>query len=354
VRLRYGPCITVDDVVARDAEGNATRLRATVVPDTLGGKNPTDGRKVAGVIHWVDAATSIAAELRLYTHLFKVPKPEDGGGDFLEHLDRDSLQVITGARLEASLAAAVPGSRWQLERVGYFIVDQDSGENAPVLNRIVTLRDAAPKQAAAPIEKKTNVKATTRPKSKSPAEYRTEARARDADLAAAYAKAQELGLPAEQADLVSGDRATAALFVGAAAATNAAELVAKWIINELPRALGGKELADSGIGAAQLAELIALLRDQRISTSVGKTVLAQMVATGRPAAELAADVAATPAADLGSAIDAVIAANPDKAAQYRAGKTGLLGFFVGQVMKATPNADAGAVNQAVRSRLAAI
>jgi Asp-tRNA(Asn)/Glu-tRNA(Gln) amidotransferase B subunit len=76
-----------------------------------------------------------------------------------------------------------------------------------------------------------------------------------------------------------------------------------------------------------------------------------MVATGRTAHELAADVAATPAADLGAAIDAVLAANPEKAAQYRAGKTGLLGFFVGQVMKASPNADASAVNQALRDRL---
>jgi len=77
-----------------------------------------------------------------------------------------------------------------------------------------------------------------------------------------------------------------------------------------------------------------------------------MVATGRSAPDLAADVAATPAGDLTTAIDAVIAANPDKAAQYKAGKTGLLGFFVGQVMKSAPGADASAVNQAVRSRLA--
>ena len=77
-----------------------------------------------------------------------------------------------------------------------------------------------------------------------------------------------------------------------------------------------------------------------------------MVATGRTAHELAADVAATPAADLTTAIEAVITANPDKAAQYKAGKTGLLGFFVGQVMKNAPGADASAVNQAVRARLA--
>jgi len=361
VRLRYGPCITVTDVLERDGAGHATKLRATVHAETLGGQNPSDGRKVFGVIHWVDAATSLTTEVRIYDRLFRTARPEEGGGDFLEHLDRDSLQVVTTARVEASLANAAVGSRWQLERVGYFVVDQDAKPGALVLNRIITLRDervaandpkAAAKAVSETLEKKTNAKAATRPKSKSPAEYRAEARNRDASLAATYARAQELGLSTEQADLVSGDRATAELFGGAAATTNAADLVAKWIINELPRALGNKELSDSGLDAARFSELIALLRDGTITASVGKTVLAQMVATGRTAPELAADVAATPAGDLTTAIDAVIAANPDKAAQYKAGKTGLLGFFVGQVMKSAPGADASAVNQAVRSRLA--
>jgi len=361
VRLRYGPCITVTDVVERDAAGHASKLRATVHAETLAGQNPSDGRKVFGVIHWVDAATSLAAEVRIYDRLFRTARPEEGGGDFLEHIDRDSLQVVTTARVEASLANAAIGSRWQLERVGYFVVDQDTQPGALVLNRIITLRDervaasdpkAVAKAVSDTIEKKTNAKAATRPKSKSPAEYRAEARNRDASLAETYTRAQELGLSVEQADLVSGDRATSALFTGAAAATTAPELVAKWIINELPRALAGKELADSGLDAARFGELIALLRDGTITASVGKTVLAQMVATGRSASALAADVAATPAADLTTAIDAVIAANPDKAAQYKAGKTGLLGFFVGQVMKSAPGADASAVNQAVRSRLA--
>jgi Asp-tRNA(Asn)/Glu-tRNA(Gln) amidotransferase B subunit len=77
-------------------------------------------------------------------------------------------------------------------------------------------------------------------------------------------------------------------------------------------------------------------------------VLAEMIATGKPAGVLAA---AAPTVDLGAAVEAVIAANPDKAAAYKSGKTGLLGFFVGQVMKASPNADAGEVNRALKQRL---
>jgi glutaminyl-tRNA synthetase len=356
VRLRYGTCITADEVVARDAAGEPTKLRATVHPETKGGKNPGDGRKVSGVIHWVDAATSVAAEVRLYDRLFATAKPEEGGGDFLAQLDPKSLEVVTGARLEASLATAAVGSRWQLERVGYFVVDQDARPGALVLNRIVTLRDLRAEKkpdasAATPAaEKKQSEKAKTRPKSKSPAEYRAEARDRDPELAAAYRAAQELGLAPEHADLVTADRATAALFVTTARATGATELCAKWVINELPRALAGKELADTRLDAMAFGELIALVRDQKLTSGAAKSVLAQMVATGARAGDLAAAQGGA-TVDLGAAVDAVIAANPEKAAQYKAGKTGLLGFFVGQVMKTTPNADAAAVNQAVRDRL---
>ena len=123
------------------------------------------------------------------------------------------------------------------------------------------------------------------------------------------------------------------------------------MINELPRALGDRELADAGLDAVRFAELVTLLKDGTITPAVGKTVLAQMVQTGKRAHDLMGSPAATSTIDLAPAVDAVIAANPDKAAQYKAGKTGLLGFFVGQVMKSAPNADAAAVNRVVRERL---
>jgi glutaminyl-tRNA synthetase len=346
VRLRHGGFITAGEVVARDAAGNVTKLRANV----------SEAVKGAGVIHWVDAATSVSAEVRIYERLFKVPRPEDGGTDFLEHLDRDSLVVVSGARVEASLAGAAVGSRWQLERTGYFIVDQDSKPGALVLNRIITLRDEKPAEAAkapaADAPAKKNAKAVTRPKGKSPLEYRNEARARDPELAAAYARAQELGISAKDADLLTGDRATSTLFLESAKLTGDAPLVAKWIINDLPRALAGKELDQvTTLDAARFTELLALVRDNTQTASAAKGVLADMVKTGKPASELTAAAGDAPAVDLGSTVDAVIAENPEKAAQFKAGKTGLLGFFVGQVMRSAPNADAGAVNRVVRERL---
>ncbi|HUS29292.1 MAG TPA: glutamine--tRNA ligase/YqeY domain fusion protein [Kofleriaceae bacterium] len=337
VRLRHGVCITAEEVVSRDAAGAPTKIRAKV----------TDQGKGAGVIHWVDAATAVRAEVRIYERLFKVPKPEEGGGDWMEHLDRDSLHVVADARVEASLASAAVGSRWQLERVGYFVVDDDSKPGALVLNRIITLRDDKPAVvAAAPVEKKQNVKAATRPKSKSPTEYRAEARARDPELARAYREAEGLGLPAEQADLVSGEPALARLFLAAATKDNAA-IVAKWMINELPRVD-----AETKIEPARFKEFIELVASGALATAGAKSVLADMVKTGKRAGELAASAGQAISADeLGTRVQSVIEANPDKAAQYRSGKTGLLGFFVGQVMKSAPNADAAEVNRVVRERL---
>jgi len=353
VRLRYGYCITATEVVERDAAGNATKLRATVHRETGHGKNPADGRKVSGVIHWVDAATSLPVEVRLYDRLFKVPKPEEGGGDFIEHLDRDSLEVVTTARVEHGLGASAIGSRWQLERVGYFVVDQDTRPGALVLNRIVTLRDARVEKAVdkkadtEPAERKINAKAQTRPKGKSPAEFRAEARARDPELAAAHARLGALaGITADHADLLAGDRETAAL-MEAVASRVPPELAAKWIINELPRALEDKPI--DTVDPEQLGQLLAAVADGSLAASAAKGVLGELVRTGKRFADL--QTVAAPAADLGPAIDAVIAANPEKATQYKAGKTGLLGFFVGQVMKAAPGADAAAVNRAVKDRL---
>jgi len=144
---------------------------------------------------------------------------------------------------------------------------------------------------------------------------------------------------AESADLLTGDRATAQLFLAAAERARP-ETAAKWIINDVPRALGESGRSMEQIAASELGSLLAAVDDGSLPTSSAKAVLAELIRTGKPFAELRGQVAA-PVADLGPAIDAVIAANPDKAAQYKGGKAGLLGFFVGQVMKSSPGADAG-------------
>jgi glutaminyl-tRNA synthetase len=104
---------------------------------------------VRGTIHWVSAAHGIEATCRLYDRLFTVEAPGADGSDLIAQLNPHSLEVLTGCKLEPSLAAAVPGTTWQFERLGYFCADsRDSRPGALVFNRTVTLRDTWAKIAA--------------------------------------------------------------------------------------------------------------------------------------------------------------------------------------------------------------
>jgi glutaminyl-tRNA synthetase len=145
VRLRNAYLITCQGVV-KDAAGNVVELRCTYDPATRGGDAP-DGRKVKATLHWVSAAHAVTAEVRLYDRLFGVENPGAGDTDFLTQIDPQSLETIRDAKIEPSIAAAPPGTRFQFERLGYFCVDPDTKAGAPVFNRTVTLKDSWAKHA---------------------------------------------------------------------------------------------------------------------------------------------------------------------------------------------------------------
>ena len=117
-------------------------LRCTYDPATRGGDAP-DGRKVKATLHWVSAQQALPAEVRLYDRLFVKENPDEAeeGLDFRSNLNRDSLKVLTEPKVEASLAGAKAGQRYQFERQGYFCVDPDSREGKLVFNRTVALKD---------------------------------------------------------------------------------------------------------------------------------------------------------------------------------------------------------------------
>ena len=127
----------------KDAAGEITELRCTYDPATRGGDAP-DGRRVKATMHWVSAAHAVPVEVRLYDRLFSVEDPENSpeGKTFLDYLNPDSLEVLSDAKAEPSLAGAAVGTRVQFERLGYFCVDSDSRPGALVFNRTVSLRDA--------------------------------------------------------------------------------------------------------------------------------------------------------------------------------------------------------------------
>jgi glutaminyl-tRNA synthetase len=142
VRLRYGYLVTCTGVV-KDASGEVVEVHATYDPATRGGDAP-DGRRVQGTIHWVSAGQALDCELRMYDRLFSAPDPDavPEGSDFLSVLNPQSLVTLCG-KVEPSVASDPPGTRYQFERVGYFISDPvDSRQGALVFNRTVGLRDS--------------------------------------------------------------------------------------------------------------------------------------------------------------------------------------------------------------------
>lgn len=139
VRLKSAYYITCQEVVKDPSTGEIVELRCTYDPESRGGMTP-DGRRVRGTIHWVSAAHSHKAEVRLYDHLFLTEDPEEGG-DFIANLNPNSLEVLTDCRIEPALAEASVGDRFQFLRHGYFVVDPDSTEDRLVFNRTVSLRD---------------------------------------------------------------------------------------------------------------------------------------------------------------------------------------------------------------------
>jgi glutaminyl-tRNA synthetase len=141
VRLRNAYFITAQSVV-KDPAGNVVEVNCTYDPASRGGNSP-DGRKVKSTMHWVSAPHALAAEVRLYDKLFTKPDPNDypEGGSFLDNLNPNSLEIISDAKLEPSLATAQPGQPFQFERVGYFTPDPDSTSEKKIFNRTLPLKD---------------------------------------------------------------------------------------------------------------------------------------------------------------------------------------------------------------------
>jgi len=141
VRLRYAYFIKCVNVV-KNEQGQVIELHCTYDPATRGGDAP-DGRKVKSTIHWVSAAHAVEAQVRLYDYLFIKPNPEDvaENQDFTINVNPNSLEVLTGCKIEPSLASAKPLDKFQFERQGYFCVDLDSTDGKLVFNRSVGLKD---------------------------------------------------------------------------------------------------------------------------------------------------------------------------------------------------------------------
>jgi glutaminyl-tRNA synthetase len=145
VRLKSAYIIRCEEVT-KDSSGKITELRCTYIPESRSGSD-TSGINVKGTLHWVSVGHAVPVEVRLYDRLFKVENVADAEGDFKNHLNSESLQVLHSVMAEPALKGATLDERFQFLRKGYFCLDPDATPEKPVFNRTVTLRDMWSKEA---------------------------------------------------------------------------------------------------------------------------------------------------------------------------------------------------------------
>ncbi len=335
VRLRHAYVIRCDEVI-RDDAGTVTELRCVYEPDTLG---KTPRKDVGGVIHWLAAREAVQAEFRLYDRLFNVPNPEDDDVPFTDKLNPDSLRTDQGF-VEPSVLRGAADTHYQFERQGYFVRDPDTTPENLVFNRTITLKDAWAKAHDAQTHTDSQERLESRGRAKKPV---VPTRERPRDVTAKFSTDERSrfdtftaqGASPEEAAVLVRDSALGAYFRDAVNVHKSPQL-ASWVVGDVAH-----EHKLSGVfkvSPQKLAELAALVDNGTLSTRLAKEVFVTMVKTEQGAEEIVAARGLEQVSDrdaLEPLIDALIAQNPDKADAYQGGRTGLLGFFVGQLMRET-------------------
>ena len=341
VRLKHAYIIACEEVI-KDDTGTVVEIKARYYPDSRSGSD-SSGIKVKSAIQWVDASSAKRVEVRLYDRLFGVENPQ-GVAD----LNPDSLRIVSDALVEPSAVVDPIDERFQFERLGYFYRDSiDSNEDKTVFNRIVTLKDSWAKKT------QPKPKTATPPKSSTPKPAPVEG-----DVPPLSAHEQALydrftrtdGLGDAIANTLARDDVLAEWYDEALLIHRMPPTVANLVANEVAREL--KRTDTPAFDARQIAQLARLIDEEIVSTKIAKEVLEIMTQTGSDPEAIVEEKGLkqiTDPAVIGPILNRVLADHPDNVAKFKAGNTKLMGFFVGQVLKAT----GGKANPQVVNRLVA-
>jgi len=325
VRLKYAYIITCKEVI-KDAEGNIVEIKAEYHPDSKSGSD-TSGIKVKSAIQWVEANSAKPIEVRLYDRLFKTEAPEG-----IEDLNPDSLKIIKNALIEPAVITEKPDERYQFEREGYFYADPvDYTDAVPVFNKIVGLKESSSKKKKAPqvapqVEaKKEQIDGEVVPMTE--------------DEQALFEKyTTELKLNTEVANTLARDAKLSSFYEDALTEVHSPVGIANIVTNDVARELKQAEINELKFTPAQIAQLIKMVDDETISSKIAKQVFEEMVKSGENPTQIVEAKGLVQISDpavILPMIEEVIAKNPENVEKFRAGNTKLLGFFVGQVLKAT-------------------
>jgi len=325
VRLKYAYIITCKEVI-KDANGNIVEIKAEYHPDSKSGED-TSGIKVKSAIQWVDAKAAKSVEVRVYDRLFKTEAPEG-----VEDINPDSLKVIKNALIEPAVITDKPDVRFQFEREGYFYADPiDYTDAAPVFNKIVALKESSAKKKKAPQQV-----SKSEPKK---VQIDGEVVAMSDEEQALFDKyTNELKLNSEVANTLARDAKLSSFYEEALQTLNSPVAIANIVTNDVARELKQKEINELKFSAKDIAELVKMVDDELISSKIAKQVFEEMNKSGENPTKIVETKGLVQISDpaiISPMIDEVIAKNPDNVEKFKAGNTKLLGFFVGQVLKAT-------------------
>jgi len=319
VRLKHAYIITFKELV-KDDSGDIIEIKVHYHPESKSGSD-TSGIKVKSAIQWVCAKSAKRAEIRLYDRLFLAEAPQG-----VEDINPNSLRIIEDAFIEPAVITQKPDERFQFERQGYFYADPiDYSEENPVFNKIVGLKGSwAKKKKPSKIKiKKLHVDGEITPMSEA-----------QQVLFDRYTKV--LGLNSEISNILARDEQLSDFFKEALLVLNSPVSIANIVANEVAREL--KKASELRFTAKQIAQLIKMVSDGTISNKISKQLFEEMVKTGKNPEQIVKDkglIQISDPAKLKPIVDDIIAKNPDNVAKFRAGNTKLLGFFVGQALKAT-------------------
>ncbi len=342
VRLKHGYIIACKEII-KDINGCITEIKAEYYPTSQSGSD-SSGIKVKSAIHWVSADTAKKVEVRLYDRLYSSEIPES-----IEDLNPNSLKVITDALIEPAVVNEKPDERFQFERQGYFYADPiDYTDEKPVYNKIVGLKDSWGKKT-----KVTPQKSQTKEKKEQIDGEVVAMTPEQEKLFDRYKK--ELKLNGEIANTLARDADLSAFFEMALKVLYSPINLANIITNEVAREIKQSSKDSLKFTPNQIAELIKMVDKATISNKIAKQVFEEMVTSGANPKEIVEKRGLLQISDpdhIGRVIDEIIEKNYENLEKFRAGNKKLLGFFVGQVLKATGGkANPKLVNQLLVQKL---